>query len=149
MLPPLVDLETFVTWVPDPVTNDSRAEAILTAASTLVRSETDRAWVGEDGEPEPDVSEVQLGEARSVVLEVAARVYFNPKGITQQVSGPFSKSVAAWYALGMSLSDEEKARVGIRSKGIRGLGTISTTRGELETPDVGFDDYDVDWRDLL
>jgi hypothetical protein len=134
-LPPLAEFEDFETWCSRAVPNESRAEAILSAASTLVRTSTGRMWVDAAGDPEEDLTETQLDAAKTVVLQVSERVYFNPNGNTQESTGPFQRSVAAWYALGLVLTDEERQMLG-PTETISGLGVISTTRGQLETPSV-------------
>lgn len=134
-LPSLVDLSDFETWASRPVSNAQRAEAIISAASTLVRTSTGRMWVDAAGDLEEDITETQIDAAKTVVLQVSERVYFNPQGNTQESTGPFQRSVAAWYSLGLALTDEERLLLG-PTETVRGLGVISTTRGNLETPAV-------------
>ena len=70
MLPPLATVEQLVDHLPVDVTLDdqTRAEAALTAASTLVRDEAKTTWVDTAGnlEPVPDIVVV-------ITLAVAAR----------------------------------------------------------------------------
>ena len=127
----LDDLDPWVT-----VTNDERAEAILAAASTLVRSKTGQAWVDADGVQLEDVDDDDFEAVKTVVVQVAARVYQNPLGITQQATGPFSRSVAAWAALGLSLTDDERAMLPSTIDGLRpALWTLATTRTDNGLPD--------------
>lgn len=105
--------------------DEDRAEAILSAASTLVRSYTGRTWVGADGEWEESATELQQDIISTVVLAVAERVYRNPAGTTQQATGPFSQSVAAWASYGMVLTDDEKDQLpNPVGSGVRGLSSI-------------------------
>lgn len=123
-LPSLVEYEAFETWSQRPVANRPRAEAILSAASTLIRAHTGRVWVDDDG-TEDGVTEVQLGSVENVVLTVASRVYFNPDGNESQATGPFSRKVADWQALGLDLSDAEKEQLtGTPTPGIPGLWSL-------------------------
>lgn len=122
-LPPLASLDDLEAWFSSSV-DPARAEAILSAASTLVRSTAGRAWVDAEGEPDDDLTETQIDAAHTVVLMVAARVYTNPNGVAQQTSGPFSKSVAAWAALGLELTDTEKGMLTVSVSGIPGLSSI-------------------------
>lgn len=121
-LPPLAstdDLEQYSGMSVDP----GRATAILAAASTLVRAYTSRTWVGADGEWETGVSEVHQDIVKTVTLTVADRVYRNPTGASQEAVGPFSRSVAAWAAFGMFLTDEEKELLPTGS-GVSGLSSV-------------------------
>lgn len=121
-LPSLATADELVTWMGDTELNEDRAEAILAAASTLIRVHTGRVWVDDDG-PE-DVDEIKLEAARTVCLTVAERVYNNPKGVTQEAAGPFSRTIAAWAALGLALTDDEKGMLTTSSQGIPGLSSV-------------------------
>lgn len=127
----LDDLEPWLT-----IDNEDRAEAILAAASTLVRSKTGQAWVDADGVQLEDVDDDDFEAVKTVVVQVALRVYQNPLGVTQQATGPFSRSVAAWAALGLSLTEDEAAMLPSTIDGARpGLWTLPTTRSENDLPD--------------
>lgn len=121
-LPPLADFDEFEAWEQTPVSNRERAAAILAAASTLIRARTGRVWVDANGDLETGITEVQRETARSVCLAVASRVYNNPQGHTQQVTGPFSRTIAAWAAMGLALTDDELALLNTAPQtGIPGL----------------------------
>ncbi len=144
-LPPLVSLGEFEAWEQRPVSNVSRAEAIIAAASTLVRSHTGRSWVDADG-TEDGVTEVQLDSVRGVVLTVASRVYGNPAGIVQQGTGPFSRTVAAWSSYGLALTDDEKAQLaGTPAGGVPGLFSV---RVEAPRGATGTRRYSVEYWEL-
>lgn len=138
-LPLLVELSDFETWASRPVSNPTRAEAIIAAASTLVRTHTGRVWVDAAGEVEDGATDLQLDAVRSVVMQVVDRVYFNPNGNTQQATGPFSSSVADWYSLGMALSDDQKAQLPTSTNARPALWTQATTRSEYDIPDIYLD----------
>src|SRR5688500_9746486 len=122
----LDDLEPWLT-----IDNEDRAEAILAAASTLIRSKTGQAWVDAAGVQLEDVDDDDFAAVKTVVVQVALRVYQNPLGVTQQATGPFSRSVAAWAALGLSLTEDEAAMLPTTIDGARpALWTQATTRSE-------------------
>lgn len=139
-LPLLAAIEDLEAWLGQAVSNPERADAILTAASTLVRSQSGRTWVGANGEPNEGLTEVQLESARTVVLMVAARVWNNPYGTTQEATGPFSRSVAAWAALGMELTDTERSMLGTSAN--TGLWSLRTTRDDFGLADIYLDVVD-------
>lgn len=129
-------------WLEVDVDNDERAEAILAAAYTLVRSKTGRAWVDADGVQLEDVTADDFELVKTVVVQVAARVWLNPQGVTQETTGPFSKSVAAWASLGLSLTEDELAMLPITRDGTRpALWTQATTREDSvsDLPDIYLD----------
>lgn len=132
MLPSLADLEAFKQWpgVNVPAGKDESAQAVLDAASAIVRSEAGQDWVS-DGSPQtlsddlPDIVPV-------IVVTMSARVWNNPNGFIQRSTGPFSGSYAQWAALGLVLTDQEKAQLVPASGAKRpGLWTLSTTRGDI------------------
>lgn len=136
MLPSLATIDDFEEWSSSPVTNLVRADAILAAASTLVRSSTGRAWVDADGEWEDGVTDLQKDQLRTVVVTVTERVYANSGGVTQEAVGPFSRTVAAWAAFGLELTPAEHSMLPGGSSGIPGLTSIrvvapATARGDL------------------
>lgn len=130
---PLASVDDLSDWMGVDVSNLARAEAILSAASTLVRTRTGRAWVDADGELEDGVTALEMERVKTVVVMVAERVWSNPRGITQQATGPFSQSVAAWSAFGLALTDPEKEMLPTGSTK-PALWSQSTTRSDY--PDV-------------
>lgn len=96
----------------------TRADAVLARVSSLVRSYAGRMWEAEDP---PDA-------VVTVVLDVAQRVYLNPRNTTTTGNGEF----AATYAIvGLSLTDEEKRAIDQAVGRRRGsLRSIETTRGD-------------------
>lgn len=126
-------------WLSEAVSNEERAEAILAAASTLVRTKTGRAWVDANGVQLEDVDDEDFEAVRTVVVMVAARVWSNPRGYSQQTTGPFSYSVAEWSALGLSLTEDELSMLPIHRDGTNpALWTQSTTRADSasDLPDI-------------
>jgi hypothetical protein len=149
-LPSLATVDEFAAWMGVTIDNEERAEAILTAASTLVRSTSGRAWVDADGEPEDGLTETQSDAAHTVVLSVAERVWRNPQGLTSETSGPFSKSVAAWAAFGLELTETEKQMISLGSTtGIPGLTSVrvvapALARGSAMHENWFWEDWDPD-----
>lgn len=144
-LSPLAAFDDLEAWMGRPVSNYPRAEAILSAASTLVRTHTGRLWVDAEGNPEDGISEIKLQAAREVVVMVADRVYNNPRGTTQETAGPYSRSVAAWAALGMSLTDSEIAMLGGSLEG--GIPGLSSVRVVAPAAASGSRHYRYPWWD--
>lgn len=148
MLPPIASLDDLEAWSSAPITNEVRADAILAAASTLVRSATGRAWVGADGEWEDGVSALDRDRVNTVVVTVADRVYTNPSGISQETTGPFSRTVAAWAAFGLELTDAETGMLPGGSSGIPGLTSIRVAAPAAASGtrycDTWWEDWDPD-----
>jgi hypothetical protein len=144
-LPPLISTDDLGTWMGVVVADEDRAEAIISAASTLVRTYAGRMWVDAAGEPEEDLTETQLDAVYTVVKLVAERVWNNPRGITQESTGPFSRSVAAWAAHGMVLTADEKAMLGGTGQdGIPGLSSIRVVAPVMATATRHFPFWDDD-----
>lgn len=119
-----------------------RAALCLRLASSLVRDESGRTWVKEDGTLVDDIPDaVQL-----VTLYCAGRVYDNRDA---QTSGGIDDASDAWKVeeAGAYLTASEKRMLsGFRGSGtVGGLSTVSTTRvsdapaaaGRVPTPTDG------------
>lgn len=128
MLPALATVEMLNGRLSEPAEGDddlSRAQAALEDASTLIRSETATTWVT-DGALDDDVPDVVV----MVTLAVARRAYLNPDGIRQETLADHSVTYGGTGAV--YLTGAERALVR-KAVGLGGIGTISTTRGPLET----------------
>lgn len=135
-------VDDLATWLGVTIDNEERAEAIIAAANTLIRSKTGRSWVDASGEALEDVTADDLETVRTVVIQVAARVWTNPHGTTQESTGPFSRSVAAWAALGLSLTEDEMLMLPVDRSSVRpALWTQATTRADAagDLPDIYLD----------
>ncbi len=132
-LPALATPAALAAWLGVTITDDDRAQAVLRAASTLVRARAGENWVDAAGYLAADIPD----GIPQVVVAVAARVWVNPTGASSSTTGPFS---SAW-PVGFALTDDEAAMVdaAMGATRVRGLGTISTTRGPVETTDVWVD----------
>lgn len=126
-LPALANVNDLAAWVGQDITDDARALAVLSAASALVRGETGQTWVNDSGSL-ADVPE----DVAAIVVQVAGRVWANPSGAIQWTRGPFSERYSDDAALGLFLTDAERAILSrYRVSGTpHGLGVLSTTRGD-------------------
>lgn len=143
----LPELEA-ITDCPDP----QQADHVLWSVSTRIRREAGQSFVDDDGAliTMPALAADLL---RSVTLEAARRRLVNPEGATSrsETLGPFSTSTTV-SADNVYLTKQERADIAEAVRlaypsdgGFTGLGTISTTRGVLETaPMCSEPDWD-DW----
>jgi hypothetical protein len=123
VLPALADIDALEAWTGDTIPDDDpRALAVLAAASALVRSETRRTWLDD------------MGALAAIPDEVAARVWNNPDGAIQDVTGPFSARFSERIADGLYLTDTERAicaRHRLQSTGVWSLGTTRLGPGAV------------------
>lgn len=144
MLPPLATVEALEEWLGVATltgTNATRAEAYLAAASGKVRAYTRRAWMTEDDALDSSTPAITADDldliAASVVVPAAARKYTNPTDVLQDTTGPFSARFPDSVALGVYLTDDEKAVLNpYRTTARPGLWTQRTTRDDGTGPDT-------------
>ena len=129
-LPALATPAALAAWLGAPV-DEARAQAVLSAASTLVRARAGENWVDAAGQLEAGLPD---GIPQVVVL-VAARAWANPTGASSSGASPFSAAWPVGFALTEAEADMVDAATGTDSS-FRGIGTLSTTRGDLETAPV-------------
>lgn len=140
-LPPLATVQDLSDWLDQPIDPaNSRAVAVLSAASSLVRSYTRQDWVDEAGAlvEVPD-------DVVTVVLQVAERKWRNPTGAIQETTGPFSVRYSERTGEGLFLTETEQKMLD-RYK-CDALWSLSTTRCEVETGSVRWP-YDSVWEPL-
>jgi hypothetical protein len=126
-LPPLVTVVDLRDLVGAPISDDKRAEAVLSRASALVRSYTGQTWV----DATTGVLSGVPDDVQTVVLAVAERIWTNPSGAIQITKGPFTTRLAESAGEGLYLTDTEKAILGkYRLSGTGGLWTMQRTRGD-------------------
>lgn len=119
-LPPLATLTDLEGWLGSPLGSDGpRAEAVLDAVSSMIRSEAGRTW---EGEVVPD-------DVATVTLTAAARVFRNPDGYSSERVGSYSYQFSGG-ADGLSLTREERAIVARYRTSPRGLWSQPFTRGD-------------------
>jgi hypothetical protein len=130
MLPALATLADFEARLKPRVLStdeETRASAALDDASAIVREESRRDWVDDNGQPDaPDI-------LVRIVLKAALRDFNNPNSLASETEseGPYSRSVT--YAAGttnvaLTAEDLEIVRR-YRPRDKRPLWTLSTTRG--------------------
>lgn len=115
---PLAEVTDLELWLGTPITDAARADAVLAAVSSLVRSQAGRTW---EGEVVPD-------EVAAIVVDVAGHIWRNPAAVRQSGTGPFSVSYA--IVQGLSLTADQKATLRHYGAQARGLWTMSTTRND-------------------
>lgn len=123
------DLQARLGTIDDPV----QAEARLGDASEIVRAYAGEDWLDDGGNLEevPD-------QIAGVVAQMVERAARNPGGVVQETAGPYSHSFGPEAAARLYLTKLDK--LVIRNAVGRGqVGTISTSRGPLETPPVTCD----------
>lgn len=105
-LPALADVSALAAWIGEDIPPEqvARAEALLSAASTLVRSHTGQTWVDDNGA----VTDVPDAVA-AVVVQVAGRLWRNPAGIIQDTTGPFTVRWSEAVGDGLYLTAAEAA----------------------------------------
>ncbi len=133
----LASVSELADWIGEPIEEDSaeykRAELCLRAASVLVRSEAGRTWLTPAGELEPVPEAVRL-----VTLYCASRVFDNREG---QNRWNVDDAGGGWKVdeTGAYLTASEKDTLsGFAGRRFGGLGTVSTTRGDLAGPSTGY-----------
>ena len=127
---PLAGVTELADWIGEPIDAESadgkRALMCLRLASALVRQESGRTWLEDDGQLVTPVPE----QAVMVTVYCASRVFDNREA---QIQGGLDDSQAGWKVeeSGAYLTATEKRMLaGFRAAGRTGLGTVATTRGE-------------------
>lgn len=139
MAPPLVTAEDLAAWTGQEIASSTglaRAEAILAAASALVRSYTGQTWTTETGalDTVPD-------NVATVTLSAASRVWFNPSSATSKTAGPFSEGFGD---AGLRLTDDEKAMLDeFRDTDKPALWTLATTRAATAADNAAVNDWET------
>lgn len=146
-LPALATIEELAAWLGDPIDDVERGDAILNAASTLIRSRTGRVWVDAAGTADADLTEVNLAAVRTVTVLVASRCWRNPDGRISETLGPYSERLADWAGAGLTLTEEEMRMLAVTSTGtgIPGLTSIRV----VAPSDTRMGYYDDDADDLV
>lgn len=128
MMPTLATVEELSDWLSEPIpegsTDAKRAALCLRLASALVRKESGRTWLNEQGgliEPLPD-------DVTMVTLYCASRVYDNREA---QTRGGLDDYQEGWKVdeAGAYLTASEKGLLSVFAQSATpGLGTVATTR---------------------
>lgn len=129
----LASVEDLAAFVGEPIEkDDKRALAVLGMVSSYVRAETGTQWGDGDHADVPDA-------IRDVVVDVAARVWFNPEGLVGDDIDDSSRRWSDTAAEGMYLTAANRSMLRAymsSSRASGGLRTVSTTRGEGRADDT-------------
>lgn len=141
-LPALATVEELEILLGETIANVPQAEARLGNASVIVRAYAGATWVDTAGTALEDVPDGIAG----VVTQMVERATRNPGGITQEAAGPFSRSFGADASQRLYLTAMDKLVIR-NAMGRTGIGTLSTSRENLETPAVLCSTEDETWGD--
>lgn len=128
--PALATIDDLEALLGAPVTDPLQALKRLERASAIVRAYAGRTWLDDEGNllDVPD-------DIPGVVAGMVERAQRNPDGVTQQSVGEYQLSYGADAAQRIYLDKQDKAIIDA-AVGRTGLGTITTTRGDIETRTV-------------
>ena len=127
-LPPLATVNDLSAWIGRSLTDTGetmRAEAVLSHASTRVRTYVGQSWVDESGEL-GDVPDV----VRDVTVRVAARAFRNPEDLDSVTLDDGTKRWGAVRGLALTDEDREDLAAFLDKTLPAGLGVLSTTRDD-------------------
>lgn len=150
MAEPLASVEELADWlgetIPIDSAEDKRAAMCLRAASALVRKESGRTWLLDDGslvEPLPE-------DVKMVTLYCASRIFDNRNAQTRGGVDDYSEGWKVDEAGAYLTASERRMLAPFRGSSVGGLGVVSTTRSEApvtsgwvptDTPGVYFPWY--------
>lgn len=145
----LATVEELADWIGEPIVEESaeakRAVLCLRIASALVRKESGRTWLKEDGTLDNPPEDAVM-----VTLYCASRVFDNREAQTRGGLDDYNESWKVDESGAYLTASEKRMLAALRSGGIAGIGTIATTRGEpndttgwvpTDTPSVKFPWY--------
>lgn len=123
---PFADTDQLASWVGEEISSSSdvaRAEAMLTAASVLVRAEVGAAVA--------DAWDLVPEDVEIIVVQAAARVWFNPQGLIGDSIDDYSRR---WESdgtqVGAYLTQAEKDILSAYRTKPKGLWTLGVTRDD-------------------
>lgn len=151
MLPPFASLPDFEARLGRTLAvgeETARAEAALADASAIIRAEAGVTWAS-NGALTSDLPDSIV----TITLAVARRVFDNPQGLqaeTESLGGHSHTEQWANASTDVYLKASERAIIAKVTPTASGIGTLSTTRGDLDTrPVLGCDLYGLDTYDGL
>jgi hypothetical protein len=115
----LITTDDLSVWL-DGTVDEDRAEAVIAAVSSLIRSESGLTW--EDTAVPADIA--------AVAAQVALRVYRNPTGVASETIDGYSARYTDGALAGLYLTPGELRIVRRYRANQRGLWTLGTTRGD-------------------
>lgn len=145
--PALATVDDLEILLGESVPDADQADARLQQASAIVRAFAGTTWLNDAG----DALEGVPDDIPGVVTAMVERASRNPDGAVQESAGPFTRSFGPEAASRLYLTGNEKLVIRA-AVGSTGIGTLATSRGDLETPPVR-DDWgsgqalDIEWDD--
>lgn len=120
---PFAEVSALAAWVGQDIpADDPRAVAVLTAASNLVRAEVGSS-VADEWTEAPN-------EVQDVVVQVAARVWYNPQGLVADSVDDYSRRWEGGGESGVYLTKGERDTLSLYRAKPKGLWSLGTTRGD-------------------
>ncbi|QUW18889.1 hypothetical protein [Agrococcus sp. Marseille-Q4369] len=119
--------------IADGTAEHKRAGWCLRVASGLVRDETGRTWLGDDGKLEQNLPESVV----NVTIYCASRVYDNREARTSGGIDDLTEGFKVQEAGAYLTASERRQLAAIRDAGRSGLGTVSTVREPAAAPAAG------------
>jgi len=125
-LPPLAEVSDLAAWVGREIPDtDPRAGAVLSHASTRVRTYARQTWVDD-----ANVLATVPDAVRDVVVRVAARAYRNPEDLDSITLDDGTKRWGSTRGLVLTDEDREDLAEFRAVAPPAGIGVVSTTRGD-------------------
>jgi hypothetical protein len=145
-VPPLITVEALGRWVREPIGDDERdyATVLLEAVSSYVRESTGQEWLNADKTAVAAVPQ----SIRTVVMQMAGRIWRNAEGVIQDTTGPFTSRWSEKIAEGLYFTPAEEAIVDRQKAAKRsGLYTLPVTMGEVGVDELRaeVDPYNEGW----
>lgn len=132
----LATVEELADWIGEPIVEESaeakRAVLCLRIASALVRKESGRTWLKEDGTLDNPPEDAVM-----VTLYCASRVFDNREAQTRGGLDDYNESWKVDESGAYLTASEKRMLAALRAGGVPGIGTIATTRVETK-PGSGF-----------
>jgi hypothetical protein len=146
---PLITVEALGRWVRQPIEGDEvdYAMVMLEGVSSYVRGEVGKTYL----DPEDPTDQTLLTvpqEIRTLVMQLAGRIWRNSEGVIQETTGPFTVRWAEKIAEGLYLTEAEERIVNRHKSGVKsGLFSMPVTMGDYALSDLKeeTDPYDEGW----
>jgi len=132
---PLADVAALEKWLGEAITEDAdvqRAELVLRFASALVRRESGRTWLDDNGELIDVPDDVHL-----VTLAVAGRAYVDVEGWVRESVDDWTGEKESAEAGVYLTAAEESILAAFKGNRYGGLGVVETTRGDAPMHRLG------------
>ncbi len=145
-VPTLVTVEALARWIRQPIADDEKDYAIvaLEGVSAYVREATGKDWLNADGSAVVNVPQ----SIRTVVLQMAGRIWRNAEGVIQDTAGPFTSRWSEKVAEGLYFTPAESEIVDRNKASKRsGLYSLPVTMGDYDADALAaeYDPYGEGW----